>query len=1675
MNIAKLRIFDSDGKPLQMTWRHRITFSLRARMKHGKYGPHKEYSAPTEGWQTAPAGWIDVDTEGNIVHIGLTDHGKAYGLRDDEKIDASTYGTDLSVKYLEQTADIWVDGVHYEVPRNMFYVGCGSKRAYTSTDPESGVTDFFCNEIRLTDGWPARTLTDDFSVKLPDGPSSLFMASLYTEPVSAGLPQPETLFIMEETPDGLRRPSDPSYGLTFTVTSDSTLRFVKDSLEWWDDEGRQQGSSYEELDHSKVYWSRIKSYDLPREAGISVDGEEPLVLTPAFRSNAGGCYEDMISVWTLSPAGELIQAGWISVKSEAVDEDERFRTLFTNFGVPDPKWYPHVFKDYDDREDGMDWNFINKKSKELFLTYDQIFPYAGTYKALMNAVSYLGWDDVYFKEWYRFFDGEKENDIAYQKIDITQDLSVRRKLEAVGISPDQFLKWKKLNILSMLYRINREKAKYDTVAATIHKVNPDTGDYYYTEGLLAFDIPVTKNEYKYYNSELLAKLEGLKEWLERHIVGINCRIKDITGEGVYFNRVVTTAYSTGHITIEEEHSRSVTPIWIADLSHTQLEDSSAKITLSLKEFGDTVTTADTSTLTAADFIKWVGTGSDDMRPVTSLTDDELAALADPASKALVFGAVGDMPVEWNDVGYELRADVSCGAWKSGLSHPLLVKDNEIIVHGGRTPSSAVITRRALPIIRMRAGELRKCYGPWEKNVLYTVSSYAGNTGWNYEIHDEIDPDRYLKSKDWITLRPGPGAMFEYTSMNKYRVPLFILSNYVVSSIEGGTSFLPEDTRLILTLSDGFIEKLETVWEGSGYDGPEAVNAECRARIIFDSYNSRGEQLIYMRYVYRTGRVPAYSFLTDAERDRFLADWRAMRDSALTGRLGDITDAFTREFSAINDKYDTMIEALDARADKYGDRVQALRDELADREMTATRKRIINSSIDSILKWLDRVPGMKERYEEERQAELANADERYKAVYKAEETRLEARLDDSLTALQAARTVRYKEWPIWVNHRADWSLYATVWDNWNTPYRAKAESVIPVTGKAPSVEIIREYLSEDPDSAPESVRAAAISQADILAVTDNCTVPEFWPDVRRSVTRSADGMLQYRSHSYAMHMPEEGEWLHVTNVSERVDSVIETVPESDETNGGRIRVMLNDENPRGNETFYADCSVMLYYVNPSNNNAAASLSCSGPYKVIDYKEIPEYDLQEPDDNFIELSYCTKEDEYVKFTAEMHDAVAEGRFDCFIAPVTEFLFTYDTCKNDYETDTCRIRIRAPKRVLLDGQVVKVMYWRYQRNFDSWSEADREYLINAATRNRQFISGDTYKVLSGEDNGDGTWTFTIDGTVNDALLRPFSYRKGDPAFVNGLFNNDSDPFSVRACITPSLSSFVMYTAEASGDAVEDADTMLCDVPVSNKWHIDRFTDRSFSINVYDFRADEAFREWGYDDLDKSLIHYRSPIPCEIEPEEGLLAVSDDRAGTYCEGSISQREGDLNYMCLWTVRHATHDDARDASVLFRSINETLPLKGVREGVYHIGLETIDMFGNLLGGANNCAYVTVRQGVSGSLYDSAPEGYVRLDQVIRGSWTGWLTRDGEKSEISFRFSDDGTGVRTVRSDYGSSYEYHDWTFEWSVRGDVLSSLYAGEDVREKISFTAVTQDSLTGHVTDPDTGLEFTLELRRI
>ena len=92
-------------------------------------------------------------------------------------------------------------------------------------------------------------------------------------------------------------------------------------------------------------------FDLINEYDDTEDSNEPLVLTLGFIASQEGCYQDILTLMSVDNIKDRERSlafnriGYTVVKNESVGEDERYRTLFANFGIPDPKTYPNLFKD----------------------------------------------------------------------------------------------------------------------------------------------------------------------------------------------------------------------------------------------------------------------------------------------------------------------------------------------------------------------------------------------------------------------------------------------------------------------------------------------------------------------------------------------------------------------------------------------------------------------------------------------------------------------------------------------------------------------------------------------------------------------------------------------------------------------------------------------------------------------------------------------------------------------------------------------------------------------------------------------------------------------------------------------------------------------------------------------------------------------------------------------------------------------------------------------------------------------------------------------------------------------------------------------------------------------------------------------------------------------------------
>lgn len=181
-----------------------------------------------------------------------------------------------------------------------------------------------------------------------------------------------------------------------------------------------------------------------------------LHFTVGFDAKEDGCYENSLGMFIMNVDNqeEDFFVGLLQFRIEVEDEDERYRTLFTNFGIPDPIVYPNIFKEQDPQEEGTDWRLVNRKSKELFLEYDQIFPYAGTYRALFNAIKYLGYQDIIFKEWYKIKDSNDNTKyVAIQNYNTSAGKPIHQTIKNYGINYEDYDRYTKLNRLSMIYHL----------------------------------------------------------------------------------------------------------------------------------------------------------------------------------------------------------------------------------------------------------------------------------------------------------------------------------------------------------------------------------------------------------------------------------------------------------------------------------------------------------------------------------------------------------------------------------------------------------------------------------------------------------------------------------------------------------------------------------------------------------------------------------------------------------------------------------------------------------------------------------------------------------------------------------------------------------------------------------------------------------------------------------------------------------------------------------------------------------------------------------------------------------------------------------------------------------------------------------------------------------------------
>lgn len=203
----------------------------------------------------------------------------------------------------------------------------------------------------------------------------------------------------------------------------------------------------------------------------------------------------------------------LSVYAESIEEDERLSVMCKNLGYDISNVDFSIFKESDIKEQLINYELMNRKRKEILMEGSNIYTYIGSYKALVNAIRFFGYDNVAIKEWWKNVDVESPH---FNKEFLATSYSLENN-EVIKTDTNITLpskKFRKTNKISLSYKINE-------------LTDQETGYEEHT-------YPQTKESFDYSVEEAVIKLYGLKRKLEKEFLPLNTHIVDIIGEADSF-------------------------------------------------------------------------------------------------------------------------------------------------------------------------------------------------------------------------------------------------------------------------------------------------------------------------------------------------------------------------------------------------------------------------------------------------------------------------------------------------------------------------------------------------------------------------------------------------------------------------------------------------------------------------------------------------------------------------------------------------------------------------------------------------------------------------------------------------------------------------------------------------------------------------------------------------------------------------------------------------------------------------------------------------------------------------------------------------------------------------------------------------------------------------------------
>jgi hypothetical protein len=347
---------------------------------------------------------------------------------------------------------------------------------------------------------------------LYDNVDSIWKGRIFFKNISVYLFDNENLFILEETaPNTYRFPTlSPNQSLVFS---------------WEDSENNDEIFLYDVIRDNTLLENFINKTDESSFAHSDFSNslaplnlKIPLQVNIAFSPLTEVAYERKLLLKFIDGATETIIAQF-DVYGEGIEEEDRFKVWAQNFGIRFLREDANILKEYDIKEAYPDMDALNTARKNLLVNKEEIYPYIGTYKGLINFINILGYRDLLkVKEYWKNINTTSAYFDKLAMIDITDYLDDGKIQSLDLVDKNSNLKsgkqFKKTEFLALVYEFTAVTGNFD-----------DDG------------IPIVAETTDFTVDEIFYKLNLLNKKLKNEILPINVKIKDIIGEFIYFQKL----------------------------------------------------------------------------------------------------------------------------------------------------------------------------------------------------------------------------------------------------------------------------------------------------------------------------------------------------------------------------------------------------------------------------------------------------------------------------------------------------------------------------------------------------------------------------------------------------------------------------------------------------------------------------------------------------------------------------------------------------------------------------------------------------------------------------------------------------------------------------------------------------------------------------------------------------------------------------------------------------------------------------------------------------------------------------------------------------------------------------------------------------------------------------------